>query len=46
MITRIESYFIPIIGSRDNSNFTIKSNTIKIQGILSISRDYIILYGI
>jgi hypothetical protein len=29
MITRIKSYFIPVIGSRDNSNFTTKSNTIE-----------------
>jgi hypothetical protein len=42
--TRIESYFIPVIGSCDNSNFTTKSNTIKVQGVFGISGDYIILY--
>jgi hypothetical protein len=45
VITRIKSYSIPVIRSYDNSNFTTKSNIIKIQGIFSISRDYIILYG-
>jgi hypothetical protein len=46
MITRIKSYSTPIIRSCDNSNFTTKSNTIEIQGIFGISRDYIILYGV
>jgi hypothetical protein len=44
MITRIESYFILVIRSRDNSNFTTKSNTIKVQGVFGMSSDYIILY--
>jgi hypothetical protein len=45
VITRIKSYSTPVIRSCDNSNFTTKSNTIEIQ-VFSISRDYIILYGI
>jgi hypothetical protein len=44
MITRIKSYFIPIIRSRNNNNFITKSNTIEIQEVFSISGDYIILY--
>jgi hypothetical protein len=46
MITRIKLYFIPVIGSYNNSNFIIKSNTIEIQGVFSISGDYIILYKV
>jgi hypothetical protein len=44
--TRIESYSTPVIGSRDNNNFTTKSNTIKVQGVFGISGDYIILYEV
>jgi hypothetical protein len=44
MTTRIELYFILVIRSRDNNSFITKSNTIKVQEILGISRDYIILY--
>jgi hypothetical protein len=46
MTTRIELYFIPVIRSRDNSNFITKSNTIEVQEVFGISRDYIILYNI
>jgi hypothetical protein len=46
MIIRIESYFIPVIRSYNNSNFITKSNTIKVQGVFGISGDYIILYKI
>jgi hypothetical protein len=44
MTTRIELYFILIIGSYDNNSFITKSNTIEIQKVFSISGDYIILY--
>jgi hypothetical protein len=46
MITRIKSYFILIIRFCDNSSFITKSNIIEIQGVLGISRDYIMLYEI
>jgi hypothetical protein len=41
----MESYFTPIIRSRNNSSFTTKSNATKVQGVFGISGDYIILYG-
>jgi hypothetical protein len=46
MTTRMELYSTPVIGSCDNNSFITKSNTIEIQGVLGIYRDYIILYGI
>jgi hypothetical protein len=46
MTTRIESYFILVIRSRDNNSFITKSNIIKVQGVFGISGDYIILYGV
>jgi hypothetical protein len=42
----MESYFTPIIGSYNNSSFITKSNAIEVQGIFSMSSDYIILYNI
>jgi hypothetical protein len=44
MITRIKLYFIFVIRFCNNNSFITKSNTIKIQDILGISGDYIILY--
>jgi hypothetical protein len=46
VITRIESYFILVIRSCDNSSFITKSNIIKVQDILGISGDYIMLYKV
>jgi hypothetical protein len=46
MITRIKLYFILVIRSCDNSSFITKSNTIEVQDVLGISRDYIILYKV
>jgi hypothetical protein len=44
MITKIKSYFILVIRSYDNNNFTTKSNTIEIQEVFGISGNYIMLY--